>query len=69
MSRVFDELLDDLRACHEYYCKYNCKLLFQSQVTSSRHTPRCERLQVEHGLRPQPDSATQDVNSSMDAKA
>ena len=41
------EVVADLRACHEYYCKYNCGTLVR---TAALHTLRCQRLQVRHGF-------------------
>lgn len=39
---AYTQYEDDLKACHEYYCKYNCGLL----MTKGTHTPRCERIRL-----------------------
>jgi hypothetical protein len=44
------EVVDDLRVCHDYYCRYNCGTL----VAPYEHTPRCKKMQEEHGFKPWP---------------
>ena len=39
-----EEYEDDLRACHEYYCKVNCGMLVKE------HTPRCDKIRHRWGF-------------------
>jgi len=40
------ELIEDLRACHEYYCRYHC-----ATMTGGReHTLRCDKLRGVYGF-------------------
>ena len=54
-DQVFD-IRQDLEACHEYYCKYNCGTL----AKVDRHTPRCERLRGQWGLQAHPPATVVD---------
>lgn len=38
-----DGMVDDLRACHEYYCRNNCATLV-GRTPDTEHTPRCKKL-------------------------
>ncbi len=46
MDHVASQVADDIRACHEFYCKYNCGTL----NPPGSHTSRCGRLTHEYGL-------------------
>jgi len=53
-----EEIINDLRACHEYYCRFNCGLLFEHG-----HTPRCEKLQRVYKFPAYPPASPQDGNA------
>jgi hypothetical protein len=46
MVRAIKEYEDDLKACHEYYCKHNCA----GVVGKGNHTPRCDKLRARWGF-------------------
>jgi hypothetical protein len=48
--REWREVVADLRACPEYYCRHNCGAL----TLPGNHTPRCKKLQEKHGFPPAP---------------
>lgn len=56
------ELVEDLKACHEYYCKYNCGTL----LVPDEHTSRCRYLQGVYGFPPQkgPNSRVSDTKEA-----
>jgi hypothetical protein len=54
ITKELELLIEDLRACHEVYCKVKC-VKYALRVGANpgeRHTMRCERLQAEHGFKP-----------------
>lgn len=46
LERAVDQVVDDIRVCHEFYCKYNCG----GVLPTGTHTLRCQRLQREYDL-------------------
>lgn len=46
LKELVEEYEDDLRACHEYYCKVNCGTL----SGGNSHTPRCDKLRGAWGF-------------------
>jgi hypothetical protein len=46
-----NEMIDDLRACHRFYCQYNCGTLMKTGALKT-HTPRCKKLCEEYGFKP-----------------
>ncbi len=58
------QIREDLEACHEYYCKYNCGTL----ANVDGHTLRCERLRGQWGFRAYPPATTADGRAPQVSK-
>lgn len=50
LAKVAEQVEDDLRKCHEAYCKSVCPIFSQGMGADRQHTPRCERLQSTWGF-------------------
>ncbi len=46
LDQLSMQVSEDVRVCHEFYCKYNCGTV----NPPGSHTQRCDRLRKEYDL-------------------
>lgn len=69
LAASWEQTREDLKVCHEYYCRANCHTLYVEGPPSPAgpHTPRCRRLREEYGFPSYPREVPLDLDALLKA--